>query len=126
MEQNPKRLRPETRWLEFCSAAAHASTAAKLQPHTANKCDEVATSHRCSRSGLISRIKRSLFDNFIGAILQRLRHGDAEGLCGLEVDEQLDFACLLHRQVGGLLALENAADIPSSEAVRVYDAAPDS
>ncbi len=38
-----------------------------------------------------------LFDHFIGAILYRLRHGDAERLCGLEVEQQLDFACLLDR-----------------------------
>jgi hypothetical protein len=37
------------------------------------------------------------FDHFIGAILYRLRHGDAERLRGLEVEQQLDFACLLDR-----------------------------
>jgi hypothetical protein len=36
-------------------------------------------------------------------------HGKAERLGGLEVDDQLDFYCLLDRQVGGLVALENPA-----------------
>ena len=75
------------------------------------------------RSGLIERTGRSLFDHFIGAILYRLRHGDAECLCSLEVEEQLDFACLLDRQVGGFLALEDTADVPASEAIGIYDAA---
>ena len=36
-----------------------------------------------------------LFDNLVGAILYRLRHGNAECLGGLEVDIQLDFSGLL-------------------------------
>src|SRR4029453_8182760 len=69
------------------------------------------------------RLSRLSFDHLVGAILHRLRHGNAERLRGLEVEEQLDFACLLHRQVGGFLALENTADVPASEAVGIYDAA---
>src|SRR5215471_18425665 len=64
-----------------------------------------------------------LFDHFIGAILYRLRHGDAERLRGLEVEQQLDFACLLDRQVSGLLALENTADVPASETIGIDDTA---
>jgi hypothetical protein len=55
---------------------------------------------------------RPSFDHLVSAILHRLRHGNAERLRGLEVEEQLDSACLLHRQVGGFLALENTADVP--------------
>ena len=33
--------------------------------------------------------KRSLFDNLIGAAEQRDRHGNAERLCGVEVDDEL-------------------------------------
>jgi hypothetical protein len=65
----------------------------------------------------------SLFDHLVGAILYRLRHGNAERVRSLEVEEQLDFACLLHRQVGGFLALENTADVPASEAIGIWDAA---
>src|SRR5262245_48765270 len=65
------------------------------------------------------RTSRSLFDHLVGAILHRLRDGNAERLRGLEVEEQLDFACLLHRQVGGFLALENTTNVPASEAVGI-------
>ena len=61
----------------------------------------------------------SLFDHLVGAILHGLRDVNAKRLRGLEVEEQLDFACLLHRQVGGLLALENTANVPASEAVEI-------
>ena len=48
---------------------------------------------------------------------------EAERLGGLEVDDQLDLGGLLDRQVGGLLALENAARIVAGPAVRVGIAA---
>src|SRR5262249_53200773 len=63
-----------------------------------------------------------LFDDFIGAILYRLRHDDAERLRGLEVEQQLNFACLLDRKVGGFHALENTADVPASQSIGIYDA----
>jgi hypothetical protein len=47
----------------------------------------------------------SLFDRLIGAADQRQRHGDAERLRGLEIDDQLDLSGLLDRQVGRLRAL---------------------
>jgi hypothetical protein len=37
-------------------------------------------------------------------------------LAGLEVDDQLEFRGLLHRQVGGLLAPENAAGVDAGGA----------
>ena len=39
------------------------------------------------------------------------RHGEAERLGGLEVDDQLVLGRRLHRQVGRLLALEDAIDV---------------
>ena len=38
-------------------------------------------------------------------------NGNAERLCGLEVDDQLDFGGLLDRRISGLLTLENAGGI---------------
>ena len=43
------------------------------------------------------RTLRALFDHLVGTTLQRLRHGNAHRLRGLEIDEQLDFYCLLYR-----------------------------
>src|SRR5262249_30077680 len=50
------------------------------------------------------RTSRRLFDHLIGTVLHRLRHGNAERLGGLEVDEQLDFRDLLDGQISRLVA----------------------
>jgi hypothetical protein len=60
---------------------------------------------------------RLLFNHLVGAADQRERHGNTERLCGLEVNNQFYFADLLDRQVGGLLALENAAGIVTSQVI---------
>ena len=44
-----------------------------------------------------------------------MRHGEAERLGGLEVDDQLDFRGLLDRQIGWLLALENPAGVDADQ-----------
>src|SRR5712692_896290 len=49
----------------------------------------------------------SLLDDLIGASEDRLRHGQAERVGGLQVDDQLKLGQLLHRQVGGFGALED-------------------
>jgi hypothetical protein len=43
-----------------------------------------------------------LFDHLVGAREQRGRNGEAERLCGLQIDYQLELGRLLDRQVGGL------------------------
>ena len=59
-----------------------------------------------------------LFDHLVGAAEQRERKREAERLGGIEVDDQLDFGGLLDRQVGRLLALENAAGVDAGAMVR--------
>jgi hypothetical protein len=46
------------------------------------------------------------------AVAERAKR-QADRLGGLEIDEQFDLHGLLHRQVGGLLAPQDAADIGS-------------
>jgi hypothetical protein len=49
-----------------------------------------------------------LLDHLVGADQQRVRHGQAEGLRGPQVDRQVELCGLLHRQVGGPAIAENA------------------
>src|SRR6476646_5931086 len=53
-----------------------------------------------------------LLDHLVSRGKQRLRNGQAERLCGLEIDNQLVLGRRLHRHIGWLLALEDAIDIP--------------
>ena len=52
-----------------------------------------------------------LFDHLVGAAEERERDGDAERAGSLQIEDQLELGFLLHRQVGRILAFENAADI---------------
>ena len=52
------------------------------------------------------------------------RHVEAERLGGLEVDHQLVLGRRLHRQVGGLLALEDAIDVAGRAPVLVDQVRP--
>jgi hypothetical protein len=63
------------------------------------------------RGDICSAANRSLFDHLVGAAEQREREGEAECLGGFHVDDQLDLGGLLDRQLGGLFALENPANI---------------
>src|SRR5215470_16871618 len=58
---------------------------------------------------------KELFDDFVGGGEQRRRHGQAERLGRLDVDNQLELGGLLHRQVGGFLAFKNATGVAAEQ-----------
>src|SRR5215475_12737136 len=58
-------------------------------------------------------------DHLVGADKESGWHRKTERLGGLEVDDQLDFGGLLDRQVGGFLALENAARVEATQAKHI-------
>ena len=66
-------------------------------------------------------VRRSapLFDHLVGAREHGRRHFEAERLSGLEIEHRLVLRRRLHRQVGGLLALEDAIDVAGRAPVLV-------
>src|SRR5437868_14102948 len=58
-------------------------------------------------------------DDLVGAGEERLGHGQAERLGGLQVDDQLEFGWLLDRQIGRLRAFQDLVDIASRAAEHV-------
>ena len=54
-----------------------------------------------------------LFDHLVGAGQKRRRHGEADRFGGFEVDRELVFRRVLHRQVGRFLALQDAVNVAS-------------
>ena len=61
--------------------------------------------------------KAPLFDHLVGEREQVRWNFDAECLCGGEVDDQLEFSPEFDRQVAGLFALENPADVDAGAAI---------
>jgi hypothetical protein len=80
---------------------------------------DMCGANRDVRYGPIADIGSDLFDHLVGGGQQRLRHSEAERLAGLEVDHQLVLGRCLYREIGGLLALEDAIDISGRPPVLV-------
>jgi hypothetical protein len=66
---------------------------------------------------------RFLFNDLIGDGEQVGRHGKAERLGSFEVEHHLEPSYLLHRQVGGLFALENSRRVDALLSKRLRPAA---
>src|SRR5262245_4623002 len=52
-----------------------------------------------------------LFNNLVRPQQQRRRDGEAKGLRGFQIDDQLELGRLLDREVGGFRALEDLVDV---------------
>ena len=65
--------------------------------------------------------KLRLFDHLVGAAKYRNWDGDAERFSGFEIDIKLHFGGLHHRQVAGLLTLENPPGIDAGLAIALAE-----
>src|SRR6476660_1421225 len=70
------------------------------------------------------RTSSASFDYLVGAGKQRWRHGEAEGLGSLQVDDRLELGRRLHWQISRLFPLEDAIDVPRRTAVIVHQISP--
>src|SRR3954452_6975438 len=61
----------------------------------------------------------TLFDDVVGARIHDPGHREAESLCRLEIDDQLELRRQLDRQIGRLRACENASSIIANPTVSV-------
>src|SRR5262245_14825323 len=62
------------------------------------------------------------FDHLVGGGEQRWRHIEAQSLCRLEIDHQLELYGLLYRQVGWLCTPENSTGVDASQAISIAEA----
>ena len=70
--------------------------------------------------------RTSLFDHLVGAGEEVRRHFKAQGLGGLQIDDELVLGGGLHRQVGRLLTLEDAIYVAGCAPVLVKEIRPPS
>jgi hypothetical protein len=63
------------------------------------------------------RSKTASLDHLVGDGKYSWRNCKAERLRGLEMNHQLEFSRLQDRQVGGLVAIENAASVDAKLAI---------
>ena len=59
-----------------------------------------------------------LFDHFVGSLLQEQRNVQPQGLCSLEVDDQLELSGALDRQISRFFAFEDAINIKSAAPIQ--------
>src|SRR6266498_3048286 len=65
-----------------------------------------------------------LLDHLVGAGKDRWRDGEAEYLCRLEIEDQLEFARLLDWEISGLSPLENLVDVGRGVSPHVRETRP--
>ena len=72
-----------------------------------------AVNRRFGPMRLTHRSKIDLLDHLVGGGEQLIGNGEAERLCGLEIEHKLEFGRSLNGQIRGILTLENPIDIRS-------------
>jgi len=65
-----------------------------------------------------------LFDHLVGAGEQHGRHVEPERAGGRQIDDEIELGRLYHRQIGGLLAFQDASGIDTNLAIGFGDAGP--
>ena len=73
-------------------------------------------SDKCQQ-GTHARLQPTSFDHLVGTSQERLWH--AQRSPGLQIDHQLELRGLCDREVGRLVAFENAADVGADLAIRI-------
>src|SRR5215470_13776081 len=63
----------------------------------------------------------ALFDDLIRPLQERRRDGEAEGLGGLEIDDELEFCRLLDREVCRLCPTQDLRHIGSGASIEIRD-----
>src|ERR1700745_4120449 len=64
------------------------------------------------------------FDHLVGAGEQHGRHVEPERAGGRQIDDEIELGRLYHRQIGGLLAFQDASGIDTNLAIGFGDAGP--
>ena len=89
------------------SGHLHCNGSCPLYPQKRTCAAQLTMSAMGQRRTRAAQQKGSLFDHLVGALLQKQRHIQSEGLSGLHVDNQLELRGRLYRKLGWLGALED-------------------
>src|SRR5215471_13864453 len=76
----------------------------------------------CQKQTFCDAAKTSLFDHLVGAGKERWRHFEAKRPSGFQIDDQFEARRLLHWQIGGIVAAENAAGVNADLVIDVRNA----